>query len=1239
MQCFPIGQADGGRDAVRAMRAKKSAPFSVYQVKFLHKPLAEPDPHKWLLGIVKEEAPKLSKLIPKGARGYYLLTNVPGTGHLESGSIDKVNEILSEHLKVPAMCWWRDDVNRRLDITWSLKWVYPELMSGPDILRAIVESGLSEHRERRTSSILAFLRQQYEVDEEVRFKQVELQNKLLELFIDVPLLPRDGEFAKHFREASQTPIQFSDNFDYAEADSAQNYALQFHSAVREDEPVGAAAFLLRRRTASRFPKVVLEGAPGQGKSTVAQYICQVHRMKLLQMSAALASIPPQHRDVPVRLPIRVDLRDFATWLAGRNPFVKESDHAIVGQRRSLEGFLAFLISHQSGGTSFSADDLLAVARISALLLVFDGLDEVADIPTRRNVVSEIAEGVKRLAQNSASLQTIVTSRPAAFANSPGMPEKEYTYLQLVALSPELILRYAELWMAARRLDKKLRTEFRQVLESKLEQPHLRDLARNPMQLAILLSLILTRGSSLPDKRTALYDFYMELFFNRESEKSSVVREHRDLLVELHRYLAWLLHSESEKGKARASISQDRLQTVVADYLRKEGYDPTLADQLFTGMVERVVALVSRVQGTFEFEVQPLREYFAACFLFYTAPHSSPGKEKPGPRPDRFDAIARNFYWLNVTRFYAGCYSKGELPSLVERIQALSAEEGYDRISDPRELAITLLADWVFNQNPRSVHQVVDLLFEPKGFRRLLALNSDIRRGREFRHLPPLPAKCGREELIDRCFVFLEKYHPKGLVSDLLRFLNLNSESPDDLSSKWIHHFRSSSPSRRKTWLEHGLVLKVLPTLALSDVNSLFPSAEHDVDAIQSLCQSGRFDFLEDSESKFDAAVDETLNGSIQLPYRGPSVKSILGSFCYAASPTLYQSAYMHRGPGGLNQAISRYYGLELDPDTLPLSKGTESYVNYPKCKHFVEVVDRERVRQDLDWTTDLQPWNTIVETGRNLWGETKKWQHLAVLSTYVVQRDRTSDSPDLIDKTRPLCQRVLFGSRRADDPNYWANQLSSTSTNEDRRFVCMVMVALADPKVLAQHSGRVGELLDAFRTKDWTWIYDTAEECQLPRRVKGHKVVPLKTSDIPASISARMACVLALRGGDHTAMLVYRKCLQKRLDAEPQVLEFAVRYALDLNHFGTDKWNPNLEVIRQCYALGESNPYMPYRIDSRRREKQKPMPVSIAEKILDSPTDYPSYLVNPAVDRYRIEVARRTVPVADIADRDHWFSH
>ena len=147
-----------------------------------------------------------------------------------------------------------------------------------------------------------------------------------------------------------------------------------------------------------------------------------------------------------------------------------------------------------------------------MLLVFDGLDEVADLGRRRAVVEEISRGVGRLKDNCASIQAIVTSRPAAFSDSPGLPETDFTHLHLTSIDRQLIDEYAEKWMKARRLEGREASDVRRILRVKLDQPHLRELARNPMQLAILLSLIQTRGGSLPDKRTALYDSYVDRFF-------------------------------------------------------------------------------------------------------------------------------------------------------------------------------------------------------------------------------------------------------------------------------------------------------------------------------------------------------------------------------------------------------------------------------------------------------------------------------------------------------------------------------------------------------------------------------------------------------------------------------------------------------------------------------------------------------------------------------------------------------
>jgi hypothetical protein len=140
-----------------------------------------------------------------------------------------------------------------------------------------------------------------------------------------------------------------------------------------------------------------------------------------------------------------------------------------------------------------------------------GLDEVADISKRQEVVNEIVNGVNRLEAIAASLQVVVTSRPAAFANSPGPPSDKFPYYQLDSVTRPLINDYANKWIKARKLDSREAWEVKMIIREKLDQPHLRDLAKNPMQLTILLSLIRSQGLSLPEKRTALYDDYIKHF--------------------------------------------------------------------------------------------------------------------------------------------------------------------------------------------------------------------------------------------------------------------------------------------------------------------------------------------------------------------------------------------------------------------------------------------------------------------------------------------------------------------------------------------------------------------------------------------------------------------------------------------------------------------------------------------------------------------------------------------------------
>jgi hypothetical protein len=128
VQCLPVGQPDGGRDAfLRHIKRKDGGEkeLFVFQVKYGRSATDRED--SFIEDICKNESAKVKRLVQRGAKAYYLLTNIQGTSHLDVGTIDRMNAALTECLGLPAFCWWRDDLDRRVDTNADIKWSYPEM--------------------------------------------------------------------------------------------------------------------------------------------------------------------------------------------------------------------------------------------------------------------------------------------------------------------------------------------------------------------------------------------------------------------------------------------------------------------------------------------------------------------------------------------------------------------------------------------------------------------------------------------------------------------------------------------------------------------------------------------------------------------------------------------------------------------------------------------------------------------------------------------------------------------------------------------------------------------------------------------------------------------------------------------------------------------------------------------------------------------------------------------------------
>lgn len=783
LQCFPVGQPDGGRDA--ASRGADNATLgTIVQVKYRRKDEEESAP--WMISALQKELPKILHLIERGATSYVMVTNASGTSHEDVGRIDRVQAWLDEHVPIKAICLWRDDLDRRLEASPDgLKLSYPSLLSGEDALILIVEALMGPQRERVSRVLRAFVSAQYSKDEEVKFRQVELANSLLGLFVDVPLDLTDIYWGADPRAHSQKVRSIVSRIARNAGDRS---GLDEPSSIGPRMVAGTADFLLNPEVQANIPWVILQGAPGQGKSTLAQYVCQVHRARFLNRSEFLEGLEGNHSSAAFRLPIKVDLRDLASYLSGK-PFLGLSG-PLADKVQTFERFLAAAVSIQSGGLDFSADDLAGTLSTVPSLIFLDGLDEVADVEVRKLLVVSIVEGLGRLKENGADVQVVVTTRPSLFGRAPALP-KSFARFTLAPIGLQTINAYTAKWVIARRLEAERAGEVREILKQKLGLSHIRELTRNPMQLTILLSLIHSVGYSLPDVRTDLYRQYVDLFMTREAEKSKIVQLHKPLLLEIVEHLGWILQSEAESDRASGSISREDLKLLVRRYLTEGQHDLDILEDLFEGGLERVYVLVQRIEGLYEFEVQPLREYFAAKYLYSSAPVGSFRlEERNGDRAHRFEAMAVNPYWANVTRFYAGFYEGGEIGSLGASLKELigSPDPAVGYIA--RSLGAALLTDWVFRGKKAIQNDVIDLVFDPLGVE---LASQGFLSGVE---LASLPKECGR----DRLAAILFEDHVVGaktVTRELCLFLRRNGGPESSMRFKeWIESATGAERSAR-----------------------------------------------------------------------------------------------------------------------------------------------------------------------------------------------------------------------------------------------------------------------------------------------------------------------------------------------------------------------------------------------------------------------------------------------------------
>jgi len=660
----------------------------------------------------------LSRMGDERANYFYLITNVPASKDALA-QVDSVRrELISSETNLHADVWWSERLTAFLDQMPNLWPVFPDLFAGRKI--PLLPEIISGQSEGLPKVIRMALDRQYKRDSFIKFRQIELENSLSQLFIDIDVslehlsVGEGNELVLQDRRAGRVEPR----------PDASSYGQPWGSRAKFVSAVGL--LLTESNVAAR--KIILEGGPGQGKSTVTQMVAQIYRDIVINQHR----LSPEGRwQAPkkVRLPLRMELRDFAEWL------IKNTDG-------SVEEHLASLMKKETGGSNISVDQIHALVENSPVLLIFDGLDEVGSEESRDDVIRKIVECIDRFEINlHADLRIILTTRPPAIA---GRREQllDFRRYTIIPLTTTRVSEFVKRWVAFQLQDTTERQWVKQSFEKRQNEVHVKALATNPMQLSVLLHFIRLKGEAFPDRRVELYREYFKTVIDRDVEKSAELQQNRDTIDVLHQLIGYKIHALTEAKLADGTLTRSMVLKLVEDWIEGQGGDPIRAPELFKIGEERlglIVALKGEGEdAVYGFEIQPIREYFAAAFL---------SDQIEGDAHVVFEELLRRSYWKEVALFLAGLRRANEKADLVTRSKPLDEDPSLGWRQDGRAMMFQLLQEGALSQPPHVYNDALDFVIDlldptmvpvqnqPKGLLQILPIL--IKQGETNRHVDRL----------------------------------------------------------------------------------------------------------------------------------------------------------------------------------------------------------------------------------------------------------------------------------------------------------------------------------------------------------------------------------------------------------------------------------------------------------------------------------------------------------------------
>lgn len=634
---------DGGRDGYLTGEApyptasERWSGVWYIQSKF-HKPHLSKNPQTWLINEVKKELAEFEDSDDRIAPDIWIVaTNIEPSGHAATGAYDTIREMVVEAFgdEIKFDIWGGRKILDFLADNPTAASHYGHFLTPGNVLSAMYHQ-IGDSAAQVKPIINHLILDQFNDQVYTKLEQAGSSGprpKIHQLFVDLPAVCQ----------------ALDDEIDIME--------VLVSTSANVHRPTTWNAFGENWREWTKVPKrarvLLLKGGPGQGKSTAGQYFSQIQRASLL-LEAGAPIVLPQNLEVAnelldaadklgfrptnARIPISIELKDFATWYGLRS-------------NNDPKGVLSYLCEKisQKIDQKVEGGTLKRALSLRSWFINFDGLDEVPN-----DVKDQVAAEIIRLTnvilpELDADVLVLCTTRPQGYSGQ--FDNLDAVTLELCPLPKDVAIKCAEGVIRFGRTDTESEQSM-EVLRAAMESAQVRELMTTPLQSHIM-AVVVRDGGRPPEKRWELFDNFYQVMKKRESLKnfpdiriSKLLRENSILLKAIHARLGISLHSRAESSDG-AETTLDRkefctLARQTTEHYVEENVED-LVETLMEATIERLVFVnTPETSDTVRFDIRQLQEFFAGEFIYSNV--------DPVRLRTRMEIIGADSHWREVMHF-------------------------------------------------------------------------------------------------------------------------------------------------------------------------------------------------------------------------------------------------------------------------------------------------------------------------------------------------------------------------------------------------------------------------------------------------------------------------------------------------------------------------------------------------------------------------------------------------------------